>query len=116
MFFFNLIFFRSSESKVAEVAPAPSNASGDEHKQRGEESVPHGLPNGDVKSLGGKQAPPVVSINSSVDREGATSPRGQVSELNSLGIFLKKNYKVNWFENGLYQSVIGWIIDKVSFS
>ena len=88
MFFFsNLIFFRSSESKVAEVAPAPSNASGDEHKQRGEESVPHGLPNGDVKSLGGKQAPPVVSINSSVDREGATSPRGQVS-----GLYTHKYY------------------------
>ena len=81
--FNNLIFFRSSESKVAEIVPAPSIASGDEHKQRGEESVPHGLPNGDVKSLGGKQAPPVVSINSSVDREGATSPRGQVSELNT---------------------------------
>ena len=82
-------WFRSSENKVVEVINTPSNASVDEHK-RGEESVPHGLSNGDVKSLVGKQAPPVVSINSSLDREGATSPRGQVSTLYWNSHFKKK--------------------------
>ena len=65
---FNIL--RSGDSKAG-GGSEHTNHVGDD--KRGEEAAP--LPNGDVRTSG---KTPVVSINTAGDRDGATSPKGQV--------------------------------------